>query len=219
MKETRIPYSLPMARARRAGLKTQTRRGLKVQPYGVATVASGNHLLDFRNDLSDYSGVVALHDFVKRAPYGQPGDILLPTEPWRAPAEYDGLSPIQLPSGVPVWLDTNGPAPEGFGRYRHGKFMPKALIQARDELLDVRVERLQDISEADAVAEGLTFSAKARRSEICMGIYECRMPDGKTYFNDNACDLYRTLWEQINSPGSWDANPLVWVYTFRVITP
>lgn len=186
MKETRIPYSLPMARARRAGIKTQTRRMVKPQPCeGVV-----HGFDDFgRLLVPTYDGM-----HLVACPYGKPGDILLPVEPWRAPAEFDKRSPIDIPAGTPISLDASGPAPEGFGRYRHARFMPKHLIAARDELVAVRVQQLQDISEADAEAEGV--------------------------YTDPACpayDAYSALWERLNGPGSWGANPWVWVLESKVI--
>jgi len=96
-----------------------------------------------------------------------------------------------------------------------GIHMPRWANRILLEVTGVRVERLQDISEADAVAEGIRISSEARRSDTCYGIYEAQMPDGKTHFNDSAYDLYRQLWEQINGAGAWGANPWVWVVEFR----
>lgn len=182
MKETRIPYSLPMARARRAGLKTQTRRHINANARFDVWPPSAHpqHLEYFRS----------------MCPYGQPGDVLLPIEPWRAPAEFDATAPREIPAGTLTWLDAQGPAPAGFGRYRHARFMPKHLIAARDELVAVRVERLHDISEADAIAEGCSTAIDVT------GGWEAH-PMG-TYR-----DGYALLWEQINGPGSWAANPWI----------
>lgn len=199
MKETRIPYSIPMARARRAGLKKQTRRVVKPQPVADASWAGGwvinSKKISVALETFNARGGRSLIGDPTPCPYGQPGDILLPVEPWRAPVEFDAVPPRDIPAGTPVWLDANGPAPEGFGRYRHARFMPRHLIQARDELVAVRVERLQEISEADCRAEGLGDSV------------------------ERAHHWYRVLWEQINGPGSWDDNPLVWVVEFRVLKP
>lgn len=190
MKMTRIPYSLPMAQARRAGLKTQTRRQIKPNNRFDVWPPSDHpqHLEYFRSV----------------CPYGQSGDILLPIEPWRAPAEFDGVPPIQIPAGTPIWLDANGSAPEGFGRYRHARFMPKHLIKARDELVEVRVERLQEISANDARAEGCPDKPVPGAEQASVDAF--------------ARQWYGDLWEQINGPGSWDANPWVWVLTFKRIT-
>jgi hypothetical protein len=189
-KSRRIPYSLPMAKARRAGIKTMTRRSV-----------SGTALEWLESGFSP--------DYVARpdnglSPYGYAGDILLPVEPWRAPVEFDGLPPIQIPAGTPIWLDANGPAPTGFGRYRHGRFMPKHLIAERDEVVSVRIEYLQEISESDACAEGTEPN------------------DG---YAGPACDRVKgwrkafiQLWRSINGDESWEANPWVWVVEFRRVT-
>ena len=203
MKEIRIPYSLPMARARRAGLKTQTRRIVKPQPDSDEATGACWVEIDGRHQWAWHSGEdedILPNEPRFFCPYGQPGDILLPVEPWRAPVEFNAMPPRDIPSGTPIWLDAQGPAPEAFGRYRHARFMPKKLIQARDELVSVRVERLQDISEADAVAEGTPNSLHLQ---------------GGRFANEN----YAHLWETINGDGSWAANPLVWVLIFKVVAP
>lgn len=201
MKKTRIPYSQPMARARRDGIKTHTRREMRPQPTSFVggpgvTLPDGSPAPKVPMD--DYWGTCGREII---CPYGQPGDILLPVEPWRAPKEFDALPPSHIPTGTPIWLDANGPAPEAFGRYRHARFMPRHLITASDVLVAVRVERLQDISEADAVAEG------------------CKPKHLHGHMWATAYMAYGELWESINGPGTWDANPCVWVLEFKVLTP
>lgn len=204
MKMSRIPYSLPMARSRREGHKTMTRRVVNPQPIrndkGVLMWSYGK----WRH--GGIEGKDVPDDLLNLCPYGKRGDILLPVEPWRAPRELDALPPRDMPAGTQIWLDANGQAPDGFGRYRHARFMPKHLIQARDLLVQVRVERLQDISEADAIAEGIEKTANGFWS-----LYGQANVDG-TY---SPRASYRALWESINGFGSWDANPFVWVIKFR----
>lgn len=71
--------------------------------------------------------------------------------------------------------------------------MPRWASRITLEVVGVRVERLQEISEADAKAEGVT-------------VY-----DGGVCYRDG----YAALWDQINGPGSWAANPWVWVVEFQ----
>lgn len=189
-KERRIPYSLPMAKARRAGIKTMTRR-----------MVSGT-ALDWLE--SGFSPEYVAHRDNRLSPYGYAGDFLLPVEPWRAPVEFDGVPPIQIPAGTPIWLDANGQAPDGFGRYRHARFMPKHLIGERDEVVSIRIESLQEISEDDAIAEGCESTAVVHE-------------DGEDYTGMYATEAYEELWESINGPGSWAANPWVWVVEFKPI--
>ena len=91
--------------------------------------------------------------------------------------------------------------------------MPRWASRITLEVTGVRVERLQDISEADAIAEGIEQMP-------------CEVPDTKLWRNytpDNGWtprvampqNSYRSLWESINGQGSWDANPWVWVVEFR----
>lgn len=83
------------------------------------------------------------------------------------------------------------------------------------EITGIRVERLQDISEADALAEGIQAYSD--------GTYrDYNVPDDKVfdhYTFASPVDSYRTLWDTINGPGSWEANPWVWVIEFRRIKP
>jgi hypothetical protein len=80
-------------------------------------------------------------------------------------------------------------------------FMPRAASRITLEVTGVRVERLQDISEADAEEEGWPRPA----------------PDGTPHMA--ATTWFCSLWESINGPGSWDANPWIWVVEFRRFQP
>ena len=76
------------------------------------------------------------------------------------------------------------------------------------EIVSVRVERLQDISDADAIAEGIercTEDIEAVRASLVN--------------KSMHCDRYARLWDAINGPGSWDKNPYVWIIEFRRIKP
>lgn len=106
-------------------------------------------------------------------------------------------------------------------RWRPSIHMPRWASRITLEIAGVRVERLQDISEADAIAEGI------ERGVGFPGWYRYPLPGdseglaesgrlGKvpTAFPKLA---YRALWESINGPGSWDANPWVWVVEFKTV--
>jgi len=88
-------------------------------------------------------------------------------------------------------------------RKRPSIYMPRWASRITLEIIDVRVERLQDISEEDAIAEGVTWFSS--------GAVECPgMPE-------TPIDAYRSLWEKINGSGSWDLNPWVWCISIRRI--
>ena len=79
------------------------------------------------------------------------------------------------------------------------------------EIVNVRVERLKSISEADAMAEGIELPENGTYRD-----YSVKPEDNEGYdYCKSAVDSYRTLWEKINGPGSWDANPWVWVVEFK----
>jgi hypothetical protein len=77
--------------------------------------------------------------------------------------------------------------------------MPRYASRITLEITDVRVERLQDISEEDARAEGIRGTESSEWG--CEGL-----------LHD-----FETLWESINGEGSWDANPWVWVVSFKPV--
>jgi len=100
-------------------------------------------------------------------------------------------------------------------KWRPSIFMPKEACRIKLEITDIRVERVQDISEEDAKAEGVYF----------YGWDDYHQTDYKNYsYNDKGmCDdwgvqtakeSYQTLWESINGRGSWEKNPWVWVIEF-----
>jgi hypothetical protein len=76
-------------------------------------------------------------------------------------------------------------------------FMPKAASRIKLEITDIRVEKVQDISEKDAIAEGIDVDLRLNHPEgHCVG-------------------RYRSLWESINGKGSWNKNPWVWCISFK----
>ncbi len=97
--------------------------------------------------------------------------------------------------------------------------MPSWASRITLEITGVRVERLNDISEADAIAEGVErhldgwypYGIRTILTTLVGGV------EVPAQFCRTARDSYRMLWESINGPGSWDANPWVWVVSFRRI--
>lgn len=87
-------------------------------------------------------------------------------------------------------------------------FMPRVASRILLEVTDVRVERLQEISEADARAEGAPPSHRSLDQISCEFGYA-----------DFPRSWYAQLWENINGAGSWAANPFVWAISFRRIRP
>jgi len=185
MKERPILMSAPMVRAILAGTKTQTRR-----------VAKGEALRWLVRD-GFTPGFVA-DPGNRLCPYGQPGDRLWVREShWWFKDEHDPVTGYFPPPLTIEDVEYRADGEKPGRAWRPSIHMPRWASRITLEVTSVRVERLQDISEADAISEGIPTS-------------DVSPPD--------ACRFaYRLLWESINGPGSWDANPFVWVVSFRRI--
>ncbi len=122
-------------------------------------------------------------------PYGIPGDRLWVRETW-----------CRTKAGVHYRADCRSLDDEAAvgGRWKASIHLPRADSRLTLAVVAVRAERLGDITEADALAEGV--------APLFRGVTRC---DGE------ARDTYRWLWNKLNGPGSWDANPWVWVVEFR----
>ncbi|HEY3347148.1 MAG TPA: hypothetical protein VGK71_05950 [Nitrospirota bacterium] len=229
IKERPIPYSGPMVRAKLDGRKTQTRRVVKNPerlnglmnygeeadwcPYGKP----GDRLwvreawrIGAWNIDDQVIAVDYLADNYSRREWLQVEDdemferyMIQSTEDCEAAglvfSEFDGEI------GYYHWEPGNSPC-----RKRQGRFMPRFASRMLDEVVSVRVERLQDISEEDAIAEGIEF----RNGFYLGGIHDKK---GTLKCWNTAKEAYAALWESINGPGSWAANPWVWVVEFREV--
>ncbi|MGL6205723.1 MAG: hypothetical protein ACRC2X_15525, partial [Giesbergeria sp.] len=136
-RERPILFSAPMVRAILSGRKTQTRR-----------VVNARHLLQI--DTSKLPGRVS---WTKPDPYGRPGDRLYVRETWRASSAHNSLAPREIPVGDGIEYAAD---PERIltGKTRTAIHMPRWASRITLEVTGVRVERLKDICDADAIAEG-----------------------------------------------------------------
>ena len=194
-----ILFSGAMVRAiqRRENPKTQTRRVVKnPENFGCLT-GDCPHSTQFECDQ-------AIAGFVKDAcPYGQVGHRLWVRETFCR--LHEGLQQHLDPDpDSPHWwtaFRADG-LPENFESYgvpcKPSIFMPRKFSRITLEITQIQVERLNKISEADAMAEGAEPSIVGRDLE------HLQFRAG-----------YQTLWEAINGAGSWDLNPWVWVVEFR----
>lgn len=129
------------------------------------------------------------------------GDRLWVREAWRTEPKHDGLKPTEIPVGAPLltMADTGVEFPSPlWGRYRSGRYMMRWMSRLTWRVTEVRVQRLQDISEADARAEGIIEYEPAEFAAV----------EGGAIYN-NAVSAYRDLWGRINGPENWAANPWV----------
>lgn len=194
-----ILFSGPMVRALVDGRKTQTRRIVKGQ--------AANWLADrFSPEFTALPGN-------RLCPYGEVGDLLYVRETWRTESRRDDQKPSEIPTSALVSFDadyTCEPNDGCRGKTRVSIHMPRWASRLTLEITGVRIERLNDISEADALAEGIMFVEPTMDDDA-----EYQFEEGGDIFS-SAVEAYRYLWAKINGPDSWDANPWVWAVSFVV---
>lgn len=213
MREVGIQYSAPMVRGVLDDSKNVTRRTVKGEiPAGAVRAVFGQwspgrpHAWRWL----DQSGAPLGKPF--RCPYGVAGDRLWVREAWRTLPRLDELPPRDVPPGSPVtfYADGGDEAASLGGKFRPGMFMPRWASRIVLEVTDVRVERLQAISEDDARSEGVAYDPGEG------GFF---WVPGLGCASDRAVDSFRLLWQQINGEDSWNENPFVFAISFRRITP
>ncbi len=235
MKVTSISFMTVMIRAALAGIKTQTRRTVKNPDYFGCLTGDCPHQTQAECDAA----------LKVQCPYGQVGDLLTVKEAvylWceRRP---NGATPTGRPKWLyvpmreaPIHYAADGPKPTTdivspdtgnvwMWKHKVARFLPRWASRLTLRITDVRVQRLQDISHEDALAEGCRGRSyeqddgapwcKVCRTtgwvrNSCGGETECGCVDG-------GVREFRCLWESINRFGSWEENPWVWALTFEVI--
>lgn len=205
MNERPILFSGPMVRAILSGSKTQTRRVVKPQPAPKDTwdwawpipgknVTPGTHAYwrdDYRPNLSRYCPFQeGMRLWVRETFCNSPDGVI-----YRATEHEHGITPC-----------------DDYDIWKPSIFMPRWASRITLEITAVRVERVQDISEADARAEGI--------HEFDLGV------NGKVYgtnpcagrdVSGTAVEGYAILWDSINAKRGypWNSNPWVWVLEFQ----
>lgn len=219
MKERPILFSGPMVKALRAGTKTQTRRIIKSQPSDhhwqfFPTYKLSNIVLPCANNggtvfvtwTHTANGNFDIEDNRPLCPYGKPGDRLWVKETWRP---QDGMTMAEQDrSEIEYRADGDRPKEPTDCHWKPSIFMPRWASRITLEIVSVRVERLQEISEADAIAEGI--------DPLTDHGYKHYGREGAPFQPSmTARGSYMTLWESINGAGSWALNPWIWVVEFR----
>lgn len=211
MKERPVLFSAPMVRAILAGTKQQTRRVIKPRRDRYVGCEMAPNELAGEVNTGDYTNAPMV-----------PGDRLWVRENgWERPARTPKMMREGADTWGPYYYDADGltdSEAEDFKRWgfkrRPSIHMPRWASRITLEVTGVRCERLRDISAPDAHAEGVE------------GHY---IEDGWYWRNyllsgedaavsqmlESAQESFRSLWESINGPGSWDANPWVWVIGFK----
>jgi len=207
--ERPILFSAPMVRALLAGKKTQTRRAIKAAPTGSSAYLLGLH---------QPTGMWGIHANVERddgvwrgrCPYGAPGDRLWVRETF---AKIDGQTQPWIETDYRATYTRGDRLGDTLGikkRWTPAIHMPRAASRITLEVTEIRVERLQNISEADARAEGVNLQPRLTGYSKDGG---CRWEP------EDPRTAYCSLWESINGPGSWESNPWVWVVSFKRAAP
>jgi hypothetical protein len=211
VKERPILFSAPIVRALLDGSKTQTRR--IVQPHraddAFVLLDHGDGWWPYRSEDGESANVDNM-EYAFNCPYGKPGDRLWVRETWKAHTTFDHLPPRDIPETHVWYLADDGYKAES--RTRVSMHMPRWASRILLEIVSVRVERLNDCSATDAVAEGIRRLGPG---------FERWHPDpadvDHTGSTQDPVLAYRGLWESINGAGSWAANPWVWVVKFKQV--
>ena len=224
IKERPVLFSAPMVRAILEGRKTVTRRAVRAgfNPEDLEGTLSASECRKLYRELPQHFGASYF------CPYGKPGDRLWVRE------SHAQVFEVDIPQGRyagPIGTAGSPARPDWKSRYVYRAdgdmpnvqwhhvgdsqpvrwtpsiHMPRLACRILLEIIDVRVERLQDISYEQAAAEGI------HRGPLREW---CASDEG------GACHKYpvpafRDLWQSVG--GNWDANPWVWVVEFKRVTP
>jgi hypothetical protein len=185
-KEKPILFSTSMVQAILAGNKSMTRRIIKPQPIDEIQDA-GNGLFFYKNPKGNPNIPIVFK------PRYQPGDILYVKETYAIVAGKYKYKADMI--GVPKWEDV---------KCKSSLFMPRAAARIFLKVTDVKAERLQDITEEDAMGEGVDLTDTGWCNYLLKG---------KTV--STAKQSFATLWDSINGKKSWHSNPWVWVISFE----
>lgn len=211
MTERPILFSAPMIHGIQADRKTQTRRVAKPRRRCSLLAGQGSSKPEWSDS---YIMDPGNRDWLLDEAPCRPGDALWVREAWRADVAYDGMPPRDLAPQVAVFYEAGGVAGAGVpGRLRASMHMPRWASRITLTCTDVRVERLNDCTEADALAEGVVYDPNHDWFHV-PGI-EHPNPDFPVLARATAREMYAALWDTINGSGEWLRNPLVWVISFE----
>lgn len=213
MKETPLLFTPENVSKVLDGDKTQTRRIIKPQPWEVIPPKAGEppwpHVFRYKDGSTTYGD-----PFLMPCPYGTVGDRLYVKESHYLWGRWDldgltktGRQKYRFRRTTTEIRYREDPPTKGYDgtrstmrsqwHKRSALFMEKKDARLWLELTEVRVERLQEISEEDCRAEGVQVGGEEEGHDF----------------------HFMNLWESINGKGSWDLNPWVWVLSFKTVKP
>jgi hypothetical protein len=213
VKERPILFNGDMVRAIMSGAKTQTRR-----------IYAGSPKLD--GEIHPDGSGEKWTDWGK-CPFGQPGDRLWVRETWGLCGYLDSTDwdrgsvagEKSRPVNRLVEYRSDWNVEDGSAFWRPSIHMPRWASRITLEITAVRVERLQEITNQDAQAEGLPWACPHRHGLKGIEI-DGESPDPyaknhDTGWNDCWICAFKSLWNSIYGAGSWRSNPWVWVFEFK----
>lgn len=220
MKELPILFSTPMVQAILEGRKTETRRVVKtyIKPGNYRYDGTGPEAHHFLETIKDNHEPGERYINIGKCPYGQPGDVLWVRENYLKPPT---ITYKMLRDGADTWpkfdyqADISATEIEQYKSWgwklKPSIHMPKAAARIWLQVQEIKVERLEDITEDGAIAEGVE---RIRHPLFSGYINYCN----ETLFYYEAKYSFISLWESINGPHSWAANPWVWVVKFKLLS-
>lgn len=233
--ERPIIFSTPMVRAILDGRKTQTRRVFKhnitqieIESIGYSTFTPEGFISMRGKRKIDAEGYA---EWFVKCPYGMPGDRLWVRETFarvcydpsgtcdgwgckHCKFQYKADTPT---SKFPGEWPNDWPSKDVPCRWRPSIHMPREASRICLEVKSVRVERVRDISDKDAIAEGVEWYGKNFHENPVFKDYSLQTVDGFGWCTPQRS--FRSLWERINGTTSWTENPWVWVIEFAVVSP
>ena len=212
------------------GRKTQTRRVIQPQPPSHLAVGKDPDLA--RNGQNVWAWLTREANVVQshiKCPYGVVGDLLYCREAYCHGIEWDDTKPSEvdpLCGGNDIWYFADGPRPsEGWGKKRPAISMPKWVARYRLKITDITVQRVQDINEEDAIAEGMQYhhytveeQPMPRGENEPEGYWFCEPRRDLHLAFGSAKAAFADVWDSINAKKGygWNAaNPWVWAITFE----
>jgi len=242
MADRPIIFSAPMVRALLDGRKTQTRRLLSqarvfATPESSAFTLSGGDMIralqgasDFRHlhetgwfweaDAFEWQAPATRTGWMAHIGYAA-GDRLYVREHWKTPLAYEDLAPSELGGEEAVMyladghIDMLGRGDRTtlFGRHRQGMHMPRWASRLTLIVDEVRIQRLNDLTEEEAIAEGV---AEHPVKGFWVPGVEHASKDFPLLSRATGRGMFAALWDTLHGSGEWLANPVVVALTFRV---
>lgn len=228
MKARALPFSATLVPHVLDDSKTQTRRAMSPQPEMV----TDKSIVPWDGDPNVLLRL--LEQIGRKCPYGKVGDLLYVKEDYYQYGHWEPVEGVKTKGGKPKWKfvpdseEILFEAPPVFRSSPHraefqlpcwykrlGRFMPRRYSRITLEITDIRVERLNEISEADAKAEGLRWHSLYKEWGGAETHPDSRPECPQWRWYELPVEAFKNLWESINGAGSWKENPWVWVIFFK----